>query len=280
MLLLIRHTETHCNTLQHTAIHFKTLQHILHCNTLQHTATYCNTLQHTVRETWYPVRRMSFMRALLCCSSIQCVAVCCSVCCSVLQCVETWNPARRVSLMRALMCCSVLQRVAACCSVLQCVAVCRSVLRPGSRRSGCRWWDTLQHTTPPATHAETHCSTLRQIPLVDQSTSVLQRAAVCCSLLQRVAAYCTVLQCVCSVLRPGSRRGGCRWWAHSCFAVCCSVLQRIAVCCSVFETWNSARRVSLMRARRLKERSVAFLCVWLCHTCRLKKQILMNNNFF
>jgi len=53
----------------------------------------------------------------VCCSALQCVAVCCSVSlfqrvagncyCSVLQCVAV--------------CCSVLQCVAACCSLLQCV---------------------------------------------------------------------------------------------------------------------------------------------------------------
>jgi len=45
---LVRHTTTHCNTLQHTTTHCNTLQHTAtHYNTLQHTATHCNTLQHT-----------------------------------------------------------------------------------------------------------------------------------------------------------------------------------------------------------------------------------------
>ena len=60
----MKHTATHCNTLQHTATHCITLQHTAarctsrwvdewkkhtapHCNTLQHTATHCITLQHT-----------------------------------------------------------------------------------------------------------------------------------------------------------------------------------------------------------------------------------------
>ena len=75
---------------------------------------------------------------VVCCSVLQCVAVCCSyltikaevshafgfchgyvlqcvaVCCSVLQCVVA--------------CCSVLQRVAVCCNVLQCVVACCNVL--------------------------------------------------------------------------------------------------------------------------------------------------------
>jgi len=59
---LMKHTATHCNTLQHAATHCNALQHtVAHCNThicvdasmirwrntLQHTATNCNTLQHT-----------------------------------------------------------------------------------------------------------------------------------------------------------------------------------------------------------------------------------------
>ena len=66
----------------------------------------------------------------MCCSVLQCVAVCCchildqgveymadlkQICCSVLQCVAV--------------CCSVMQCVAVCCSVLQCAAVCCSVLQ-------------------------------------------------------------------------------------------------------------------------------------------------------
>ena len=50
----LRHTATHCNTLQHTVhIHstdaqFRASEHTAtHCSTLQHTATHCNTLQHT-----------------------------------------------------------------------------------------------------------------------------------------------------------------------------------------------------------------------------------------
>ena len=85
--------------LQHTAIH---------CNTLQHTATHCNTLQHTATQSLPPRTRNSAAKlptppspttstcdALssrmpslpisssvlcnMCCSVLQCVAVCCSV---------------------------------------------------------------------------------------------------------------------------------------------------------------------------------------------------------
>ena len=57
---IVKHTASHCITLQHTATHCNTLQHrntgiprhivqhtASHCITLQHTATHCNTLQHT-----------------------------------------------------------------------------------------------------------------------------------------------------------------------------------------------------------------------------------------
>ena len=48
----------------------------------------------------------------VCCSVLQCVAVCCR-CCSELQC--------------AAVCCRVLQGVARCCSVLLCVVVYRNM---------------------------------------------------------------------------------------------------------------------------------------------------------
>ena len=74
-------TATHCNTLQHTATHCKTLQRTAtHCNTLQRTATHCNTLQHT---TMLPATAFGDLDSLdltvaVCCSMLQCVAVCCS----------------------------------------------------------------------------------------------------------------------------------------------------------------------------------------------------------
>jgi len=100
----------------------------------QHTATHCNTLQHSycssdthVMSCTHASHEPKFAVAV-CCSVLQCVAVCSeshasqeqviskcnSVCCSVLQYVAV--------------CCSVLQCVAVCCSALQCVASCCSVL--------------------------------------------------------------------------------------------------------------------------------------------------------
>ena len=68
-----------------------------------------------------------------------CVAACCSVlllqyvavCCSVLQCVAVCFSV----LQYAAMCCSVLQCAAVCCGVLQYAAVCCSVLQ----RIKCFW---------------------------------------------------------------------------------------------------------------------------------------------
>ena len=86
------------------------------------------------------------------CRGLQDVAVCCSchvhgrsVCCSVLQCVAVCRNVSELQLVAeccvlhlacsstlyvlqcVAVCCSVLQCVAVCCSVLQCVAVCCSV---------------------------------------------------------------------------------------------------------------------------------------------------------
>ena len=82
---------------------------------------------------------------IVCCSVLQCVAVCCSVL-RVLQYVEVQFGEVIVSLHKSslfgpnlgasynvLQCvavyCSVLQYIAECCSVLQCVAVCCSALQ-------------------------------------------------------------------------------------------------------------------------------------------------------
>ena len=48
----LRHTATHCNTLQCTATQNSGMDmgwtlELTHCDTLQHTATHCNTLRHT-----------------------------------------------------------------------------------------------------------------------------------------------------------------------------------------------------------------------------------------
>ena len=77
----------------------------------------------------------------MCCSVLQCVAVCwCSVCCEF---------------QRVLVCCSVSQ----CCSVLQCVAVCCSVL--WTKQACLKNSRTLASTKPPLpplyTGVASHC---------------------------------------------------------------------------------------------------------------------------
>jgi len=113
----------------------------------------------------------------VCCSVLQCIAVCMSVlqrvillqaqetykqgnywhvavCCSVLQCVAV--------------CCSVLRHVALCCNALQCVAVCYL-------SCGRRGVNTSKPFATPNIFARSLCC------------SVLQCVAVCCSVLQCVA---------------------------------------------------------------------------------------------
>ena len=156
----------------------------------------------------------------MCCSVLQCVALCVAVCCSVLQCVAV--------------CCSVLQCVAVCCSVLQCVVVCLlrkmtcDLMHPMGLHHPARHalhsthiyliahFNTLQHTATRCNtlqHAATHCNTLpwchgkhqvhaqlnryawSVVHVVWHTPRVLQCVAACCSVLQRVAACCSVLQC-------------------------------------------------------------------------------------
>ena len=147
----------------------------------------------------------------MCCSVLQCVALCCSVLyehacrsalvprgcvwCSVMQRVAACCILRRHTrefshVQEGFICCSfcsVLQCVAVCCSVLQCVAVCCSVLQCVAN---C-------------------CSVLQSVAVIMVSTgdasyeTILNTLQVCVS-VERVAVYCSVLQCVaacCSVLR-------------------------------------------------------------------------------
>jgi len=61
----------------------------------------------------------------VCCSVLQCVAVCCRF-----ATLMSHRFATLISLLQCVaVCCSVLQCVAVCCSALQCVAVCCSVLQ-------------------------------------------------------------------------------------------------------------------------------------------------------
>jgi len=135
-----------------------------------------NLLFSLCRYVW-----MSHVTYTMCCSVLQCVAVCCSlcvaVCCSVLQCVAVCCRCVWISHVTNTMCCSVLQCVAVCCRVLQCVAVC----------CRCVWMSHVTYTMC--------CSVLQCVAdMYKWVISHTQCVAVCCSVLQRVAAC--VLQCV------------------------------------------------------------------------------------
>jgi len=105
--ILVIGTKTLCNTLQHTATH---------CKTLHYTATHCNTLmqeQHCllvnerkVVEGESIVQQEKLRYVQVCCSIVQCVAVCCSMC------------SRNVSGLSICVAvyCSVLQGASVCCS--------------------------------------------------------------------------------------------------------------------------------------------------------------------
>jgi len=153
---------------------------------LQCVAVCCSISLHT-REYLMPLI-LAHDSCTLCCSVLQCVAVCekcIAVCCSVLQCatlccivslytreyptsiicVHDSCMLRYSGLQCVVVCSNVLQCIAVCCSVLQCVAVCRC---------------TLENTQRLSCVFTTHASFV----------------AMCRSLLQCVAVCCNVLQCV------------------------------------------------------------------------------------
>ena len=159
-------TATHCSTVQHTAtrtatrhLHMHISRDILTCTDLdamhipsaRMTVVYicaqicaavrriqicaCTTYMH--RSVLVPHVRMSLLTCMckcrvavgvaVCCSVLQCVAVCCSA---------STNVHARMSLPHAMMShlmhmrkCRVAVCVAVCCSVLRCIAVCCSVLQ-------------------------------------------------------------------------------------------------------------------------------------------------------
>jgi len=79
-------------------------------------------------ESW-PRCHGSLANTCMCCSVLQCVAVCCGVFQYVaVCCLESW-PRYHGSLANTCMCCTVLQCVAVCCNVLQCVAMCFSMMQ-------------------------------------------------------------------------------------------------------------------------------------------------------
>ena len=98
----------------------------------------------------------------MCCSVLQCVAVCCSVLLFADPLVAAQATQGRLKCVAV--CCSVLWCVAVCCSVFQCVTVRCSVLQ---------------------------CVAVCRLP---RCSAVCKRQlAVCCSVLQYVAVCCSVL---------------------------------------------------------------------------------------
>jgi len=124
-------------------------------------------------DTW---RASASSNAVVCCSVLQCVALCFSV----HEKIHGISNVKNVPVFSCEFACfrlfnyySVLQCVAVCCSVLLCVVV--------------------------------YCSMLQCVAVC---CSVLQCVAVWCSVLQCVAVWCSVLQCVavcCSVLHCTQR---------------------------------------------------------------------------
>ena len=159
----------------------------------------------------------------MCCSVLQCVAVCCPHI-HVFHIFETKSFTS--SQTTASIYISVLQCVPVCCSVFQCVAVCCSVL--------------LSHMCVP--HLRNKVLRL----LKNCTFHIHQCVAVCCSVLQCVAQttpsiYISALQCVavcCSMMQcvPIQTHSNLRkkvlrlirnynFHIHQCVAICCNVLQ-------------------------------------------------------
>jgi len=143
---------------------------------------------------------------MVCCSVMQCDAVCRSVLQSVAVCIPPHNKHLTLKTLRGAVCWSVLQCADLCRRVLHCVAECCSV------------------------HSITH------------RTFDAQNTAWCslCSALKCVALCCSVLQCVAVCIPSHIKhltlkrlRGAVCWSVLQCVALCRSVLQCVAVCCSV-----------------------------------------------
>jgi len=120
------------------------------------------------RPPLYNKHKQSSMYNKVCCSVLQCVAVCCSV--FVGRRTRTYETTivqktQTVTIVQQnAVCCSLLHSVAVCCSLLQSVAMC--VLGAG-----------LEQRRPPLYNIH------KQSPLY--SCSLLQSVAVCCSLCVR-----------------------------------------------------------------------------------------------
>jgi len=126
----------------------------------------------------------------VCCSVLQCVAVCCSV--------EEHDSCVT----------SLSQCVAVCCRVLQCVVVCcRDILARNKTPFEpflSRVLDCIKRVIFAFSTSKNSFSRISVFRLQHSCRRDAQCVAVCCSVLQCVAVCCSVLQCVavcCSVLR-------------------------------------------------------------------------------
>jgi len=107
-----------CSTL--TFLRFSTCHRVPAARCVRHDWFICVT---RLIDTWRDFFTCDLLRMLLCCSVLQCVAVCCSV---LLQCVVVYCSCV-LQLFVTVTFCKCLC-VAVCCRVLHCVAVCCSVL--------------------------------------------------------------------------------------------------------------------------------------------------------
>jgi len=144
----------------------------------------------------------------LCCSTLQCVAVCCWSRIHVPPAVRQKKCVSQCVTVR----CSVVQGVAMCCSVADGCWIFRfdleklEIITSNRIVTHC---NTLQHTATHGNtlqHTATHWNTLRLLVMIS-STFKVEEVMLC-----QGKSFIFVLQCV---------------------AVCCSVLQCVAVCCNV-----------------------------------------------
>ena len=186
----------------------------------------------------------------MCCSVLQCVAVCCGMLqfgCDAMTCVRVKTKCLLCRNCNALQRTNAPQRTATHCNALQrtatyCNALQRIKMHCNALHHNCTTTATqLQHT---ATHCNVMC-TMTFAEIKDQVTILPELIVVAskpCAVLMHVIsaspcmlspAWCNVLQHVvacCSVLVSMHIVS-----ASTCTLspMCCSVLQRVAVCCSV-----------------------------------------------
>jgi len=147
------------------------------------------------------------------------------VCCSVLQCVAVCCIDHVLGALRPT---SVLQCVAVCCIVLQCVSLTMFWVRVGPQGHE-RSKVVLQRGEGGG---KPHHKLNREVPRC-------REVKVCCSVLQCVAVCRSVLQCVAVCCSVVDGEGGAKVQGGQsvlqCVAVCRSVLQCVVVCRSVLQ---------------------------------------------